>query len=129
MDANVTQSDWSEVGQEVVAEIERKLRPVIQKLADELYDRLLFTAQDYLVDNALFNIGETIDSARRETQSRLNGVWSAVNVLGAPDSACTTDSERGYCQAIGDALAEIEKLGGRDPILSGAPAQAPKGVG
>ncbi len=36
----------------------------------------------------------------------------AINVLGAPDTACTTDYERGYCKAIGDALAEIEKLGG-----------------
>jgi hypothetical protein len=29
-----------------------------------------------------------------------------INVLGAPDTACTTDRERGYCEAI-DACLEI----------------------
>jgi hypothetical protein len=36
-----------------------------------------------------------------------------VNALGAPDSACSTPEELAYCKAIGDALVEIEKLGGR----------------
>ncbi len=45
--------------------------------------------------------------------SDLDRVWAAVNVLGAPDTACTSDEDRAYCRAIGDALSEIEKLGGR----------------
>lgn len=45
--------------------------------------------------------------------SLIDQVWRAVDVLGAPDTACTTDEERAYCRAIGDALKEIEKLGGR----------------
>ena len=45
--------------------------------------------------------------------SQMDRVWAAVNVLGAPDTACTTDEDRAYCRAIGDALSEIEKLGGR----------------
>ena len=45
--------------------------------------------------------------------SDLDRVWAAVNVLGAPDTACTSDVDRAYCRAIGDALSEIEKLGGR----------------
>lgn len=48
-----------------------------------------------------------------ETQRVLDLVWRAVDVLGAPDTACITNEERAYCRAIGDALAEIEKLGGR----------------
>ena len=46
-------------------------------------------------------------------RSDLDRAWRAVDVLGAPDTACTTAEERAYCRAIGDALAEIEKLGGR----------------
>ena len=45
--------------------------------------------------------------------SQMDRVWAAVNVLGAPDTACTSDEDRAYCRAIGDALSEIEKLGGR----------------
>lgn len=45
--------------------------------------------------------------------SQIDRVWAAINVLGAPDTACTTDEDRAYCRAIGDALSEIEKLGGR----------------
>lgn len=105
--------DWSVVSGEVTADVERNLQPVIRRVSDELYERLLTTTQDYLTDNLEFNIGETIAAAHRETQHRLDSAWRAINSLGAPDSACTTESERGYCQAIGDALAEIEKFGGR----------------
>jgi hypothetical protein len=56
-----------------------------------------------------------LDIAREHQKQRiaLDQVWAAVNVLGAPDTACRTDEERAYCRAIGDALAEIEKLGGK----------------
>lgn len=53
------------------------------------------------------------DALAAAHQDRLDDIWSSVNVLGAPASACTTDEERAYSRAIGDALAEIEKLGGR----------------
>lgn len=44
---------------------------------------------------------------------KLHEVWEAINVLGAPDSACTTDDERAYCRAIGDALEAVEALAQR----------------
>ncbi|MCJ2112940.1 hypothetical protein MKK64_17300 [Methylobacterium sp. E-025] len=47
--------------------------------------------------------------------AHLSEAWAVVNVLGAPDSACTTDDERAYNRGIGDALAAIEALGGCDP--------------
>lgn len=106
-------ANWSEVADEVTALLERRMRPVLQKVADELYERMLFSVQDYLAENLKFNIGSAISAAEARAQANLDSAWRAVNVLGAPDSACTTPEERGYCQAIGDALAEIERLGGR----------------
>lgn len=55
-----------------------------------------------------------------QPDSPLDTAWENINVLGAPDTACTTDYERGYCKAIGDALAEIEKLGGSSPMVKRA---------
>ena len=40
----------------------------------------------------------------------LDAAWAGVNVLGAPDTACITDRDRAYCQAIGDALSAIKAL-------------------
>jgi hypothetical protein len=31
-------------------------------------------------------------------------IHERINVLGAPDTACTTDRERGYCEAIDECL-------------------------
>lgn len=106
-------ANWADVAGEVTALLERRMRPVLQKVADELYERMLFSVQDYLAENLKFNIGSAIRAAERRAQDNLDATWRAVNVLGAPDSACTTPEERGYCQAIADALAEIERLGGR----------------
>lgn len=49
----------------------------------------------------------------RSEQPPLDQAWAAVNVLGAPDTACRNAEDLAYCAAINDALAEIEKLGGR----------------
>ena len=48
-----------------------------------------------------------INTARDDV---LDTAWAAVNVLGAPDTACITDRDRAYCQAIGEALSAIEAL-------------------
>lgn len=59
------------------------------------------------------HIGESAVLRMAASADLLDRVWEAVNVLGAPDTACRTEDERAYCRAIGDALAEIEKLGAR----------------
>ena len=54
-----------------------------------------------------------------ETISKLDLSWEAVNALGG--SAETKDvREQSYNDAIGDALMEIEKLGGKDPAAARA---------
>ena len=51
----------------------------------------------------------------------LEDAWNAVNVLGAPDSACISNAEREYCRANGHVLAAIEILqleNGREELLT-----------
>lgn len=48
-----------------------------------------------------------------EVQRALDQCWRAVDALGAPETARVTDDDRAYCRAVGDAIIEIEKLGGK----------------
>jgi hypothetical protein len=60
----------------------------------------------------------------------LDRAWAAINALGGTNP---TDQEsiHWYCRGIDDALKEIEKLGGRDPLTlptynSNQPHTAPR---
>ena len=44
-------------------------QPLIRKAAEDFYCKVLEDCQDYLKDNAEFNIGSTIDTLRRENAS------------------------------------------------------------
>lgn len=44
----------------------------------------------------------------------LDRAWEAINVLGGVPA---NEYERGFNDAIGRALDEIEKLGGKDPLV------------
>lgn len=58
--------EWDEVADEVVAAILERLKPVLKKASESIYDDLLYTAQDYLIDNVRWNIRSTIDAANRQ---------------------------------------------------------------
>lgn len=58
--------EWDDVADEVVAAILEKLKPVLQKASESIYEDLLYTAQDYLIDNVRWNIRSTIDAADRQ---------------------------------------------------------------
>jgi len=48
-----------------------KAEPVTRKLADEVYERFLYSVQDYLRDNAAWNLASEIDRCRRvEAENR-----------------------------------------------------------
>lgn len=48
-----------------------KAEPVTRKLADEVYERFLYSVQDYLRDNAAWNLSVEIDRCRRvEAENR-----------------------------------------------------------
>lgn len=54
----------------------------------------------------------TLDQAAQAI-TPLDLAWEEINALGGRPS---TWYEDGYCDAVGEVLAIIEKLGGRDPV-------------
>lgn len=58
---------WEPVAVEVLAAVEAKMVDVARKAGDDLYYSLLSGVQDYLIDNARFNIASRIESAERES--------------------------------------------------------------
>lgn len=67
--ASVGAQDWEIVGDEVVAAILEKLKPALRKASEAIYEDLLYTAQDYLIDNVRWNIRSQIDAAERQAQN------------------------------------------------------------
>lgn len=67
--AAVEAQDWEIVGDEVVAAIIEKLKPALKKASEEIYENLLYTAQDYLIDNVRWNIRSAIDAAERQARN------------------------------------------------------------
>jgi len=63
-----TPLEWEAVADEAMAAIAARVEPFARKAADEFYARVLETAQDYLCDNARFNIAERIHSSERAAQ-------------------------------------------------------------
>lgn len=61
-----SQGVWDDVGDEVVAAILEKLKPALKKASETIYEDLLYTAQDYLIDNVRWNIRSAIDAAERQ---------------------------------------------------------------
>jgi hypothetical protein len=92
-----------------------------RKAADDLYAHLLAATQDYLIDNARFNIGETIDAAQRQArhdreawgkaEARARSLTGALKELWVATS-CGTDAARiAALSKAGDLLARIGALG------------------
>lgn len=49
-----------------LAEIAVDLLPVVKRVSDDIYDRILYQVQEYIIDNAAFNIRSQLDCAERE---------------------------------------------------------------
>lgn len=62
----MTGENWESVGDEVAAAILEKLKPALRKASETIYEDLLYTAQDYLIDNVRWNIRAEIDTAKRQ---------------------------------------------------------------
>lgn len=54
--------------------------PLVRKLADDLYGKLLADVQDYMVENTHFNIGSTITQLKFENSQMR---WKHVHMLDA----------------------------------------------
>jgi hypothetical protein len=60
---------WEAQATEAVAAVEESLRPLLRKASEGIYDDLLFTVQDYLLDNILYNVKSQIAAADRQANS------------------------------------------------------------
>lgn len=64
--------EWSEVGNAVATAaleaFKARAPEVVRKAAEDLYETVLYDAQDYLVDNVTFNIAARIESAERQAR-------------------------------------------------------------
>ncbi len=65
----VSAGKWEPVADDVLAAIRAKIEPTIRKASDDLYGDLLDTVQDYLCENAAFNIKSRIEAADRQALS------------------------------------------------------------
>ena len=56
------------IAQELQPTLDRFVKlaePHVRKISEEVYDRLLFSVQDYLIENAQWNIGEDVRRCRK----------------------------------------------------------------
>lgn len=60
----------AEIGQRCADSIRPDLfKPLVQRVADDIYERLLESVQDYLCDNSEYNIAARIDVAQQQALS------------------------------------------------------------
>lgn len=59
------EATWKDAAKEICADVEKHLDPVIDRLTEEIHDRVLGSVQRYLYDNAEWNIGRSIAGAER----------------------------------------------------------------
>lgn len=106
-----SQGAWDDVGDEVVAAILEKLKPALKKASETIYEDLLYTAQDYLIDNVRWNIRSEIESNKRQAlgdrqqltlQIRKNEeLMTALQMIVRQKQTCSSDEvEAWYLQDI-----------------------------
>jgi len=57
---------WEDVATEVTEAIAAEIEPLIRRTADDIYERIMTGAQDYLAENLRFNLSSRLESAERE---------------------------------------------------------------
>lgn len=67
---------------EFLAAVTAEIQPTLRTAADNLYERILYFVQDYLTDNAEYNIGSRIKVAEREAaNARCENIELAKSLL------------------------------------------------
>lgn len=56
---------WEDVAVEVTELVAAALEPLARKAADDIYERMMETAQDYLADNVRFNLSSRLEASER----------------------------------------------------------------
>lgn len=66
---------WEDVAVEVTELMAASFEPLARKAADDIYARLMDTAQDYLADNIRFNLSSLLEAAEREAATQRKAVF------------------------------------------------------
>ena len=108
-----TPEPWEVPVSEVLEQVKSAIAPVAQQAADDIYSRLLETTQDYLVENALYNIGQRIATAECQAAHDRAVVRELVEALRrAENYIANTESELGVTLESGEmARAALAKAG------------------
>ena len=100
----------------------KQAAPAVQKVADEVYERLLYSVQDYLKENAEWNIGGEIERCRkieaenrelRAMQAELAEALKTLGALMAEDEEANDPSTDLYA-ALSIAAALLARIDGGD---------------
>ena len=110
-------ANWDDVADEVLAGVAENIEPVIKRTADDLYERMLCSVQDYLADNVKSNIASRIDASDRQARhdrerltkveavnaalyDALNQCQAALAMLTAPDAIKATTTMHAWAAAV-----------------------------
>jgi hypothetical protein len=80
---SASQSVWDTVAAEVTTTVATSMEPTVRKVADDLYDHLMTTVQDYLADNVAFNIAASLNAASRGRRAEWERAEKAEKVNAA----------------------------------------------
>lgn len=77
-----TPIDWATVAEEALGVMKVAADVAVKTAADDIYARILDTAQDYLIENLRFNIASTLATAERERKAAQDRVGGLLALIG-----------------------------------------------
>lgn len=78
---------WETVAEEALGVMKVAADVAAKKAADDIYARILDTAQDYLEENLRFNIASTLATAERERRAAQDRVGGLLALIGEQHAA------------------------------------------
>lgn len=94
--------DWAKIGDDAamaaLKAFQRRAPDILRRAADDLYESILYAAQDYLVENTTYNIASRIEAVSRQARldrqradraesDRANLLHALVGLVGVINSA------------------------------------------
>lgn len=79
--------DWATVAEEALGVMKAAADVAAKRAADEIYARILDSAQDYLEENLRFNIASTLATAERERKAAQDRVGGLLALIGEQNAA------------------------------------------
>lgn len=102
------QEEAERIASEAAACIDAKLfEPMIRQAAETLYESLMDTVQDYLIDNARWNIRERLQTADRQVRHQFNRVVQIEDRLRRVDNGICEIASRHKAETVADRSTNI----------------------